>query len=232
VHSEDQRTRERLIGLALPENSVVWNFKGHKIRAHLLTEGTLTVVNTGNATDTILTVKNDSLFTVSRNALFNATLQNESKEAQSLIGLLFSVDHTVTSPDTDKGPIAFDIIIGHKSGATKTYSNKAITDVRYMLDSFVVVEGAAILDLPYFGPLIYSFHEPIEIKRNEDTIEYFSGVCMLWRRTSTDRYAFTAHTAVTTYTIKVNGYAIVADVELVQMFDTLDDLWAQFIMGG
>lgn len=36
--------------------------------------------------------------------------------------------------------------------------------------------------------------------------------------------ALTAHTVVTTYTIKVAGYAMICDVELLSFYDTITDL--------
>lgn len=228
VDSDNPRTLQKLLGVSLPENSVVWDYHGYKIRAHLLTEGTISIVNTGAAVDTILIVNDDSLFTVARNALFSSTLQNENMEEQDIIGLMFSVDHTTTSPNTDAAPIAFDISLGHKSGAVRTYSAKETTSLKYKFSSYLVVEGAGIATLQYFGPLIFDFHKPLRIKRNEQTVEYFSATTTLWIRSSTDRNAYTAHTVVTTYTIKVNAYVILADPGLVAMFATLDDFWSRF----
>jgi hypothetical protein len=229
VDCDDPRTRQKLLASGLPENGVVWDFLGYKIRAALQTEATLTVVNTGAATDTQLIVKSDSMFSFARNTLFSSTLQNENKDKQAIIGLMFSVDHTVTSPDTDAGLVNIDLLLSHKSGATRTYSAKETTWCRYSLYSAPIVESAGIETLPYFGPLIYDLHKPIIIARNEDMVEYISGVCLLYKCTAADRMTRVAHTVVTTYTIKVNAYVIVCDVELTQMFETLDDLWARFM---
>jgi hypothetical protein len=50
----------------------------------------------------------------------------------------------------------------------------------------------------------------------------------LWR-TTTDRPTFTAHTVVTTYTIKVYGYAIVVDAEIIAQYETMDQFWNEFL---
>ena len=206
-------------------------FRGGFVRFHALTEGTISCANTGAATDTICFKNTSALFSVARNALFNATIQNLEKNIQVFAGIVFSVDHTTTSPNDDTGSIVFDLLFQHRSGGAPTYEQAGYARRRYKLESHVIVEAAGIGTMPYAGPFILDFHAPVVISKNQSMVEYIGASCLLWRSTA-DYPVFTAHTAVTTYTIKVAGYAIIVDPEVIAAYPSMDEFWNEFLKEG
>jgi hypothetical protein len=227
----DQATLQKRLNSLLHSDIAVHRFKGGYVRFHELTEGTISIANTGAATDTILFKETSSLFTVARSALFNSTIQNLEKQSQVLAGMIFMVDHTTTSPDTDAGSIEFDLLFQHRSGGAPTYDQNGYAVRRFKLESHVVVEAAGIGTLPYAGPFILDFQSPLVIQKNQSSVEYIGCTCILYRTTA-DRPAFTAHTVVTTYTIKVAGYAIVVDPEVIAAYPSMDAFWNEFMKEG
>ena len=223
----DEHSKKSLISSIFSSDIVVHDFPGGKIRLHALTEGTISIVNTGAVTDTILIKDTSNLFSVARSAFFNSTLQNEMKDTQALLGFLVNVDHTITSPNTNTGSIEFTLKFRHRSGGVPTYAQASYGMKTIKLQSHVVVESAAIATLSYEGPFIIDLANPLIVKRNESTIEYLGVLTELYRAT-TDRPDFTAHTVATTYTIKVAGYAVIADPEVIEGYRSLDAFWNQF----
>jgi hypothetical protein len=195
---------------------------------YALTEGTVSIANTGAATDTILFKSSTSLFSFARNAAFNATIDNLDKKEQVLAGLMFLVDHTTTSPDTDVGSIEFELLFQHRSGAAPSYEQAGYARKRYKFESHVAVEAAGIGTLPYAGPYILDLQSPLIIGSSSSVVEYFGCTCILWR-TTTDRPTLTAHTVVTTYTIKVSAYAIIVDPEVIKSYPSMDAFWNEFM---
>jgi hypothetical protein len=228
VLCRDLDSLKSLVKSLFSADIVVHDFPGGKVRFHVLTEGTISIANTGAGTDTILYKDTASLFSVARSALFNATIQNENKDDQALLGFIVLVDHTTTSPNTDVGSIEFMIKFRHRSGGSPTYAQAGYGKKELKLESHVVVEAAAIGTLSYCGPFAVDLANPIHVKRNESTLEYLGASCELWRST-TDRPTFTAHTVVTTYTIKVAAYAVLCDLEVLKNYRSLDELWNQFL---
>lgn len=227
----DELTKKKLLASGFPSDIVVHDFLDGKLRMYALTEGTIAIVNTGAATDTIVIKDAASLFSFQHNAAFNATIQNESKNKQAFIGVVFSVDLTKTSPDTDAGSTKITLEMRHRSGGAPTYSQYGYQKQKYELESYVVVEAAGIATLPYCGPFIYDFHDPVILERNKSVLEYI-GATVMMHRTTTDRPTLTAHTAVTTYTLKVYAHAVLCDIAILKKFSSLEELWNQFMKGG
>lgn len=229
--ARDQKSIEAKLGSLLDSDIVVHSFKGGMVRFHALTEGTISAVNTGAVTDTIIVADDSALFSVARSALFNATIQNEAKAAQMLVGFVVLVDHTVTSPNTDTGNIQIRILFRHRSGGAPTYAQAGYGRKEIRVDSFAVVEAAAIATVPYAGPFIVALNYPIMVKRNESVLEYLSSFTIV-NRSTTDYPTFDAHTVATTYTIKVAGYAVLVDLEVIANYRSLDAFWNEFLQGG
>jgi hypothetical protein len=230
VICRDKYTREKLLNLLFASDIVVHDFKGGKIRFYAMTEGTVSVANTGAATDTVCVKDSASLFSFVRSALFNSTLQNENKESQALVGFALLVDHTKTSPDTDDGSIEFIMDYRHRTGGAPTYAKAGYGRLDIQLESHSVVEAAGLGDLPYAGPFILALSSPIIVLRNQSITEYISCFTTLWR-TTTDRPTFTAHTVITTYTLKVAGYAVLVDLEVLGQYFSIADFWNDFMKG-
>jgi hypothetical protein len=230
VLCRDAPTKQKQINVGLEHGSVVHPFRNGKIRFKLLTEATISIANTGATTDTVLIKDTTSLFSFERSTLFNSTIQNESKEEEILAGIAFMVDHTTTSPDTDAGHLRFQLKMRRESGTAPTYSAKSLTTRDFEFDSFKVVEAAGSETLPYAGPLLYDFHNPKIVKRSDTETEYIGCTCILWRNTA-EFPTFTAHTVVTTYTIKVYGWAVLVDLSIMKSgaFKSMDELWSQFL---
>lgn len=232
---EDQETKRKRINVSLPDDEVVWPFLGFKMAALLLTEGSIVIANTGAATNTILINESASLFSKAHNAMFSATLQNEVKEAQAFLGLIFNIDYSTIDPvdDTAIGLKRLAIDLGRKSGAVRTYSEKSITESQHY--EFVgrdVVEASPVKPLPYCGSFLFDFYKPVIVKRTSSIVEYISYHGVLYASTEAAPLTPVAHTTVTTYTFPMNAYAILADVELVDLFSTMDEFWNQFRKGG
>jgi hypothetical protein len=102
--------------------------------------------------------------------------------------------------------------------------------MKLKLESHVIVEAAGIGNMPYAGPFVLSLSSPLIMSRNQSVTEYLGCSVILWR-TTTDRPTFTAHTAVTTYTIKVAAYAVLADLEVLVNYFSIADFWNDFMKG-
>ena len=76
-------------------------------------------------------------------------------------------------------------------------------------------------------PLSY----PVLVKRNESILEYLGAFTVI-NRSTTDYPTFDAHTVATTYTVKVAGYAVLVDVEVIAQYKTLDEFWNEFLAGA
>lgn len=224
----DYTMQHRMITGAIENGRVVRKLKDGSIRFHALTEGTITPVNTGAATDTLITVSSTSLFSFQKSALFNATLQNSDKEQQILIGILFCLDHTTTSPDTDAGTTKFWIGLFHRVGTAPSYSASMLGIDWFSFTSELIVSGevAAVPYSPYF---IYPFSEPIICNRGDQETIYIGQVTMLARCTMASN-VLVAHTAVTTYTLKMTAYAVLFDPELASKFNRVSDI-VNFLKG-
>lgn len=228
VLCRDDNTKKYEVSSLFASDIKVHQYKNGNLRFHQLTEGTISAANTGAATDTVIIKDDTSLASFKRSELFNSTIQNENKESQALIGFVFRADHTVTSPDTDKGSLHIELKFRHRTGGAPTYDSKGYDGVSYRLESYVVVEAASIATLPYAGPFAIPFAQPIICKRIESTLEYL-GCTTIIHRTTADRPTFTAHTVVTTYTLKVNLHAVLVDMEILQAYNSLSDLWNDII---
>lgn len=222
---------QNLIGSVLQSDIVVHDFRGGKVRFKALTEGTISLQNTGATTDTVIGADDASLFSFARSTLFNATVQNENKEEQALVGYIVMVDHTKTSPDTDSGNTRIHINFRVRSGGSPTYAQAGYGKKEIILDSFKVVEAAAQLTMPYAGPFLIPLHFPIICKRNESVLEYLASSTTIYRTTA-NYPTFNAHTVVTTYTIKVAAYAVLVDTEVLGQYKSLDQFWNEFLIGG
>lgn len=222
---------DQKLGILLDTDIVVHSFKGGKVRFHALSEGTISCVNTGAVTDTIAVVDDASLFSVARSALFSATIQNEGKEEQLLIGFIVLIDHTITSPNTDTGNIHIRCLFRHRSGGAPTYAQAGYGRREIRVESFAVVEAAAIATVPYAGPFLIPLSYPVLVKRNESILEYLGAFTVI-NRSTTDYPTFDAHTVATTYTVKVAGYAVLVDVEVIAQYKTLDEFWNEFLAGA
>lgn len=231
VVARNQSAIEQKLGAILCSDIVVHNFRGGKVRFVALTEGTISAVNTGAVTDTIVVVDDASLFTIARSALFNATVQNEAEKEQMLVGFLVLIDHTITSPDTDSGNVRMRFLFRHRSGAAPTYAQAGYGRKEMELDSFKILEGAGIGAVPYAGPFILPLNYPIKVERNESIIEHLGCFTVLWRNTA-EFPTFTAHSVATTYTFKVAGYAVLVDLSIIANYKSLDEFWAEFTAGG
>jgi len=229
--AREQSSQEMKLGSILTSDIVVHDFRGGKIRFHALTQGTISIANTGAGTDTILVVDDASLFSFARSTLFNATVQNENMDSQMLVGFVVLIDHTVTSPNTDVGNVHVRCLFRHRSGGSPTYAQAGYGRREIRVDSFVVVEAAGIATVPYAGPFIIPLNYPILVKRNEAIIEYL-GVFTVLNRSTTDYPTFTAHTVVTTYTLVVAGYAVLVDPAVMSNYSSLDEFWNEFLAGG
>jgi hypothetical protein len=224
----DESTLQKRLNSLLASDIKVHRFKGGFVRFHALTEGTISIANTGAATDTVLIKNSASLATVARSALFNSTIQNLDKTSQILAGYIVLVDHTTTSPDTDAGSIFFDLLFQVRSGGAPTYEQAGYARKRLYMESHQVVESAGIATLPYAGPFVLDLHAPVIIQKNQSTVEYLGVTCILWK-SAADYPAFTAHTVVTTYTIKVLPYAIIVDPEVISQYESMDAFWNEFL---
>jgi hypothetical protein len=217
VTSEDLNTLSKLLGVALQEGDVIIDVEeDFQIKAHALTEVSINPVNTAQVADQILRLQNASLISFVRSALFTAALKNTDKKEQAVLGMLFSIDDNGLTPTTDIGDFAFDILFGHKSGTVRTFSAFHVTNVLYKFESrYFAANAANVAALPYFGPLKFEFVKPLIVKRAEGITEYISHDTTLWRivADATGRWGKTAHTAVSTYDIKVRPWIIMCDVE-------------------
>lgn len=218
IDDADKRSLSKILHTPFDHDQVIRNVSDQGfIRAHILTELTLSIVNTGAATDDDLKNEVLSAFAVARSDFFNSTIKTDVMDNQVLLGILFNVDHTTTSPDTDKGDVQIELGIGHRTGdapssvAAKSTLSKSI--VKFL--SEIIVEAAGIKTEPYSEPVFEPLASPIVVGKNDSVKEYWSIFGKIQRVTGKESRAKLAHTVVTTYTLKVNAWAILADVNLV-----------------
>ena len=218
----DEQTKNKRVDALFPHGVVTLPWRQGNLGLHALTEGTITIANTGQATDTFVGFDTNPLFSFQENAVFNDALGNRNKPKQYLLGYLFTFDHTTTSPDTDAGTTEIEILIRRGFGTAPTYSEKANAAVRIKLQSRVTVSVAAKITEPYCGPFVFPLRKAIALKKGGNITEYVCAAGML------NRASDAAHTAVTTYTLKVTGWAIVADLGVIQG-QRLAEFWKEFL---
>jgi hypothetical protein len=210
VVAVDDATRRRLFNYLGTLDDKVHRTTLGKIAFIPLTEGTIAIVNTGAATDKLLTVDDSSLLSFVRNALFSATYDTDKQDRLVLVGFVISVDHTVTSPNTDVGHTKFELSFRYRKGTVPTVPVKSHAIVQYLLESKEISEAAAIETVKYAGPFKLLLAKPDVLVKSDDSTSYLGAQTELWRNTT----EFAAHTAVTTYTLKVYAHAVVVDEAL------------------
>lgn len=228
VRPLDQSTKNKLFHGLVENGKVITRFGKGFIRLHGLTEGTISIANTGAATDTLLLKTDAALCSYLRSALFNATINNLDKTTQAIIGYLVMVDHTTTSPNTDAGTILARMRFFMKSGTSPTYSSKSPCMDMIELTSEQVVNAAAIAEEAYAGPFLIRLRNPIIAGRDDGVTEYLGVNTEVQRMTSIISSIIAAHTAVTTYTFKVTAWVILADPEVLADYHDPEHFWQNF----
>lgn len=227
VTSDDLHTLDKLLGVSMPEGSVVIDMDGWSLKLHSIAETTIQPVNTGQVLDKIVTLEEDSLISFQRNVIFNAALKNLQKPDQAILGIMFCMDDVGPSPADDIDDIAIDLLLGYKSGTSRTYIASQVTNILYKLDShYISANLANVATMPYFGPLRFPFLKPLIVKPSDTITEYLSHMTRVWRRTAADRYAFTAHSAVTTYTLAFKSWLVIVDTSVAKSLG-IDAIWAK-----
>lgn len=218
VTCRTENTKQKRLGLLFEDGIVRYGDKGKRVYFHALTEGTISIANTGAATDTYMVVEDATLFSFSANDVFNTTLKNQGLEKLVLMGFICAFDHTTTSPDTDDDTLDIDIGFFFNKGKDPSYNQKIFNSYQAWLEltSKIIVEAAGIETVPYCGWFIVPLAKPVLVK-GDDQEDIVLGTVSEVRQADDGAY-----TAVTTITIKCAAYAVYVDASLVE-----ENNWAQ-----
>jgi len=225
VDPRDDFTKRRVLKRAPKNGLVKFQHGPGNVYFHELTEKSHQPANTGAATDTLLGVEYLTAFSIARSAFFNSTLETQEKADLAMIGVVFQLDHTTTSPDTDAGVTEQEVSISNAQGnAPSSIDANNISTCKYKFLSKRIVEGAAIMTQHYSEKVVHYFAEPSVFKRSDPIKEIISTEMILNKVTDAEDRELAAHTAITTYTIKMTAHAILVDTELLSAFRSLTEL--------